>query len=173
MTGNKEVLIFGLGNPLYGDDGVGHAVIQRLAGDFMLPGTVRLLESGSLSDLLDFVNEVDLVIVVDAMHMGRMAGELAVFDLDALAPTHGAVHHSPGILDYLKSVRSRAEVFFVCIEPGDLSLGSGFTPSVSMKIPDIIALILKRLREFGVPVCSSERGLESSVARRDEGQDCR
>ena len=49
----KSVLIFGCGNILWGDDGFGPAVIQRLKEHYRLPGNVLAMDVGtSIRDIL-------------------------------------------------------------------------------------------------------------------------
>jgi hydrogenase maturation protease len=79
-----RVLIAGVGNVLFGDDGFGLAVIERLASN-RLPSGVRLMSAGVrgfdlASALLD---GYDGAILVDAMSRGGSPGTLYVLEPDA------------------------------------------------------------------------------------------
>jgi hydrogenase maturation protease len=76
---SARVLVAGVGNALFGDDGFGLAVIERLAGSAPLPG-VKLMSAGIrgfdlASALLDIY---DGAILVDAMSRGNAPGTLYV-----------------------------------------------------------------------------------------------
>lgn len=81
-----KVLVAGVGNILFGDDGFGLAVIERLATNRLPPG-VRLLSAGVrgcdlASALLD---GFDGAILVDALSRGGTPGTLYVLEPTAAA----------------------------------------------------------------------------------------
>jgi len=85
----KRVLVLGCGNILFGDDGFGVEVANRLNAKYDLPGDVEVLDVGTgVRDIL--FNMVLLqggplkVIVVDAVDKGRRAGEVFLIDLDEI-----------------------------------------------------------------------------------------
>ena len=141
----KRVLIFGIGNPLYRDDGIGNKIIEILDEECHLPDSVRLIESGSLTDLIDFINDYDFVIVIDTIVMGKKPGEIMSFSLDEMTLPLNSLSHSTGFFEGLKKMKERPEIFFICIEPHDLSLGTGLSNEVSKKINKIISMVLDRL----------------------------
>lgn len=76
------------GNVLRGDDGVGPAVAKALAAD-PLPAGVRLLEVGigGMHLVQDLLPGVDLLVVVDAVDLGRRPGTVVVQRPDVLDVT--------------------------------------------------------------------------------------
>ncbi len=78
----KSVLIFGCGNILWGDDGFGPAVIQRLKDHYRLPGHVLAMDVGtSIRDILfDLVlsdRKPKKIFIVDAVeYPDRKPGEV-------------------------------------------------------------------------------------------------
>jgi hydrogenase maturation protease len=90
-----RVLVAGIGNVFFGDDGFGVEVVRRLAAR-PLPDGVEVVDFGirglDLSFALTF--GYDLAILVDATRRGRPPGTLSVLDLDDERPhpaldTHG------------------------------------------------------------------------------------
>ena len=74
------VLVVGFGNVLRADDAVGVVVAERLAADPRLAG-VRVLDVGIggmrlVQELL--AGDVDLLLIVDALELGRPAGTVVV-----------------------------------------------------------------------------------------------
>lgn len=160
MTGSPEammpvpvkVLIFGLGNPLYGDDGLGSTVVEMLSGKYRLPDAVKLIDSGDLTDLLDFAGDYDHIIVIDVVLLGKAPGEITTFSLDEVSLPQNPFSHSTGFLEGLKKTENRPAIFFICAEPSSLSLGEGLSSIITDKIPIIINMIAERLKIYGLPI---------------------
>ncbi len=86
----KPILIFGCGNILFGDDGFGPAVVDRLLRDHALPPAVLAADVGaSIEDLLfDLVLSPDKtrhMFIVDALSRpGASPGDLMESDIEDL-----------------------------------------------------------------------------------------
>jgi len=86
---SSELLIIGVGNPLMGDDGIGVAVAERLAGED-LPAGVRVVEAGVIGlALLDLWENVARVWLVDAVRMGLEPGSCRWLDKGAIGDMEG------------------------------------------------------------------------------------
>lgn len=73
-----RVLIVGLGNPLMGDDGIGHTVIEGLRRLAPIPGVRAEALAGDILGLADlWAGERD-VWLVDAVHGGLREGRIRV-----------------------------------------------------------------------------------------------
>lgn len=90
MERRRVVACFG--NPLRGDDGFGPAVAERLR-DEPLPPDVAVLDVGigGIHLVQELLRGVDVLLVVDAVDLGRTAGSVVVqrpdvLDVAALAP---------------------------------------------------------------------------------------
>ncbi len=82
-----RVVVLGCGNILFGDDGFGPEAVEYLNANYELPGDVYVLNCGiSVRELLFMITLSDIrpqrIIIVDAMDMGRPAGE--VFEVDVM-----------------------------------------------------------------------------------------
>ena len=102
----SSVLIFGCGNPLFGDDGFGPAVVGRLKSGAPLPSGVWAEDVGtSIGDLLfDIMLAADkprAMVVVDAVSQdGRRPGELfqlAVTDIPDNKSADFSLHQFPSV----------------------------------------------------------------------------
>ncbi len=114
----KPVLIFGCGNTLFGDDGFGPAVIERLTADYTLPSEVMAEDVGtSISDLLfDLVLspfKPQSIFIVDAVsRVGKRPGELfemQVEDLPAEKSGDFCMHQFPSV-NLLRELRDEGGV---------------------------------------------------------------
>lgn len=75
----RRVLVAGIGNPDRGDDGVGAAVVERMAG--RLPAEVGLLaRRGDMLALLDDCAGFDALVCVDASAPAGMPGRIRRID---------------------------------------------------------------------------------------------
>ena len=86
---DKSILILGCGNILFGDDGFGPAVAQRLRSNFTIPPDVGVFDAGTavreiLFDTILAERKPSKVVIVDAMDCGREPGELFSPDIDSL-----------------------------------------------------------------------------------------
>jgi coenzyme F420 hydrogenase subunit delta len=79
---DKSVLIFGCGNILWGDDGFGPAVIQKLNEHYRLPAHILALDVGTgirdiLFDLVLSDRKPDKIFIIDAVeYPQRQPGEV-------------------------------------------------------------------------------------------------
>lgn len=85
----KEILIAGVGNKLFGDDGFGPAVIEYLERHFTIPENVCLADAGTGIRKLLFtitLGEVrpKIIVVIDAVDKGREPGEIFEISLDEI-----------------------------------------------------------------------------------------
>ena len=84
---NKDIIVFGCGNILFGDDGFGPAVIDYLDENFKIPEPVFTLDVGTsirdcLFDLLLVEEKPSKIFVLDAVQIdGRKPGELFEMDI--------------------------------------------------------------------------------------------
>ncbi len=156
-------LILGLGNPILSDDRVGLEVARALLA--RLPaGSAELVEAavGGM-ELLHLLEGWRRVVVVDALHPGRLApGEVAELSLDELEPTHTALSpHTAGLLQCLEFGRrcglampEQVRVFAIGVRD-PLTFGEACTPEVAEAIPRIVEFIARRAFEALAP--SEER----------------
>lgn len=144
------VLIIGIGNPLFHDDGFGIEIIRLLSNKYIFPPDVRLIESGSMSSIIDFMDDVGHIIVIDTIITGKEPGRIYYFSLDEIALPANTLSHSGDFLETLKNMEDRPEIFFICIEPQDLSLGTGLSPVLNNLLPEVEMEVLRRLKSIGV-----------------------
>jgi hydrogenase maturation protease len=149
-------LVIGIGNSLFGDDGAGIHVIETLR-EAGLPEGVELVDGGTLSfTLLDFVEEADRLIVVDAAELHAEPGTVEVFHdaaMDAfLTSSKRPSVHEVNLLDVLVAARIRgrlpAKRTLVGIQPLSLDWSSTPTPDVAAgvaKAADAIAGMCEKI----------------------------
>jgi hydrogenase maturation protease len=149
----SAVLVAGIGNVFFRDDGFGVEVAQRLARE-RLPEGVRVVDFGIRGVHLAFelFDPPDLLVLVDATPRGGRPGTLYVIDpdvdpaiLEEVEPDAHAMH--PGAV--LQSVRQMTgrlpPTRIVGCEPAEIGEGMGLSETVQEAIAPAIALVRELL----------------------------
>jgi coenzyme F420 hydrogenase subunit delta len=85
----KEILIVGVGNVLFGDDGFGPEVIDYLKSHYDIPGNVCLADAGTgIRKILFTISLSDVrpkvIVIIDAVDKGKRPGEIFDIPLDEI-----------------------------------------------------------------------------------------
>jgi coenzyme F420 hydrogenase subunit delta len=83
----KEILIAGCGNKLFGDDGFGPEVVEYLLSHYTIPDNVCLLDVGTGIRKILFTISLGgprprVIVIIDAVDKGRKPGEIFEITLD-------------------------------------------------------------------------------------------
>lgn len=174
-----RILILGIGNVLWADEGFGVRCVEALAGRFRFPATVRLLDGGTQGlYLLHFLEEADALIVFDAVDYGLEPGTLKIVR-DAEVPAFlGAKKmslHQTGFQDVIATAqllgRCPQRLLLIGCQPVELEdFGGGLRPQVAACIGRAIAVALAELASLGVvpePGQTDTPDLAAPAIRRD------
>ncbi len=151
----KSCLIFGCGNPLFGDDGFGPGVIETLESSCDLPPHVTCADAGTairdlLFDILLTPDKPDRIIVVDAADRpGRLPGEIFEIDVDEIdvkKTSDFSLHQFP-TTNMLKELKDHTQVdirvLVVQIEHIPEEICPGMSDAVKSAIPGMCDRILE------------------------------
>jgi len=108
MTSRRQPLVvMGLGNILWGDDGLGVAAVAMLARRFDPPDGARVLDGGTLGlSLLPIIQDAERVLLLDAIRVGGAdPGALVRIEGDEVAPAvrERLSPHQVGVADLLEA----------------------------------------------------------------------
>ena len=137
MTLGERVLILGVGNPLRADDGVGAAVVERLA-DLLAPGVAELRAVYQLTpELAADIARAALVVVVDAA-IGVAVGEVVVREAAAGDGAGEPLSHSVDPVGLaglsLALYGASPRLVLVGIGPASLDAGEGLSPAAAAAV---------------------------------------
>jgi hydrogenase maturation protease len=158
---SQRVLILGIGNVLWADEGFGVRCIEVMAETHALPDTVRLLDGGTQGlYLLPFLEGVDALIVFDAIDYGLPPGTMKVVRDDQVPAFMGAKKmslHQTGFQDVIATARLMGycpgRMVLIGCQPVELEdYGGGLRPEVAARIPEALAIAREFLAEWGIPV---------------------
>ena len=98
-----RILILGVGNVLFGDDGFGPAVVERLANHYIIPDDMYVMDVGTgvrkmLFTLTLSAPRPEEIVVVDAVDWGLEIGRVSEIPVEDLPPTKTddfSLHHAP------------------------------------------------------------------------------
>jgi len=149
----KRVLILGVGNVLFGDDGFGPAATDYLLKNFRIPDDVYAMDAGmSAGDILFNVALSQVkpkkIIILDAVDVKRKPGEvfeLPIDDLPASKMSDFSMHFfpSPNILKELRESMGIDIVILAC-------QAERMPDSVSPGLSNVVAQALPRASEMAL-----------------------
>jgi len=155
-TAPQKILILGVGNILYADEGVGVRAVERLLADYTFSDNVTLLDGGNLGmRLMGPLMDADACIVLDAVlgddepgTIYRLTGD----DLRKSLAFKDSMHQSD-LVDTLIScqlVGKRPDTVVIGMEPLDFkSMAVDLTPLIASRLPAMCDIALKELRTLG------------------------
>lgn len=146
------VAVVGVGNILMADDGIGVVVVEALKRE-ELPDGVALYDAGTaLSDVLSTLGPCERVILVDSCRAGGEPGSIyrsICSHDDWQSDILGDSLHDMGVVHAIQLHRLAGgeigEIVVIGIEPQDVSLREGLSPTLQQRLPDIVRMVQKEL----------------------------
>jgi hydrogenase maturation protease len=160
---SPRVLVAGIGNIFFGDDGFGVDVAQRLATR-PVPDGVKVADFGIRGVHLSYelLDGYDALVLIDALPMGEIPGTVALFEpelpaaveADDDAPAIDAHTMNPAVvLHTLARLGGSVDrVVVVGCQPASIEEGIGLSPAVAAAVDPAVELCLEALAEFFQPV---------------------
>lgn len=157
-----ELLVMGLGNILWGDDGLGVAAVQRLLSNFHLPDGVRVLDGGTLGlALLPVIQDAERVLLIDAIRQeNARPGEIVRIEGEDVAPAvrERLSPHQVGVSDLLDAARLLGsypeQLMLLGIVPARLDFGIGHSAEVESQLDNLVSRVVEQALEWGYAFCS-------------------
>jgi coenzyme F420 hydrogenase subunit delta len=156
---HKRCLVFGCGNPLFGDDGFGAEVIEHLTARYTLPGDVACLDAGTavrdmLFDMLLSAQKPQQILIIDAMDLaGAAPGEIHEIDIDQINPAKicdFSLHQFP-TTNMLKEIKEGTDIRIriLVVQTADLpdEVRPGLSEPVKAAVPGMCQRILSIIKD--------------------------
>jgi hydrogenase maturation protease len=153
-----EVLVLGIGNLLWADEGFGVRCVEEFARRFRLPEGLRAMDGGTQGlYLLPYVQTARRLIVFDAVDFGLPAGTLHLVENDAVPRFLGAKKmslHQTGFQEVLAAAALTGQLpeslLLVGVQPVELDdYGGSLRPEIRASIGEAVELAAARLRDWG------------------------
>ena len=151
-----RILLLGVGNILYSDEGIGVHAAQYLEQHYSFSDNVTLMDGGVMGKLLMMpILECDRLIIMDAVLGDHAPGTMYRLEDDALRKSLGFrdSQHQVDLEDVLVNcgmLGNRPQAVVIGMEPADyLTMGMELTPACKEKLPAFIEHALTELRAQG------------------------
>ncbi len=153
----SQIVILGIGNLLFRDEGFGIHVIRRLQEQFEFPENVSIVDGGVLGmNLLGVISEAEHLIVIDAIRNKGKAGDLYRLEGEEI-PSRIRAKNSLHQVDFLEALtlcealdRVPKTVIFGA-EPADIeTLEMDLTLPLREKMDEVISMVLDEMDRLGV-----------------------
>ena len=166
------VLVLGIGNVLWADEGFGVRAVEALHQGFEMHPSVQLVDGGTQGlYLLDHVCEAQRVIVLDAIDFSLPPGTLKVFrdgEVPVWSDTVMSLHQA-SFQELLSLARLRdrfpQRITLIGVQPDVLDdLGGSLSPLVRARLPEALSLTLTELADWGVAATARQSPPKDTLA---------
>lgn len=157
--GDGSILVLGIGNLLWADEGFGVRAVQALHRQWRFPERVTLMDGGTQGlNLLPHVQAARKLIVFDAIDFGLPPGTLKVLTNEQVPRFMGVKKlslHQTGFQEVLAIAELTGnlpgELVLVGVQPEDFEdFGGNLRPVVSAQIQPALEVALACLRRWGI-----------------------
>ena len=161
-----NVLVLGIGNVLWADEGFGVRAVELLHATYSFPPDVRVMDGGTQGMfLLPYVQQASKLLIFDAIDFDLKPGEMRLIrgdDVPRYMGAHKISMHQTGFQEVLASARLTeqypSELALVGVQPVELDdYGGSLRPQVKAKLPEAVELAVQILRGWGVTVRPRKR----------------
>lgn len=152
---DKNILILGCGNTLFGDDGFGPRVTEELLKNYNLPENVGVINAGTsvrniLFDIALSEKKPEKIIIVDAIDAGKTPGEIFELPIDDIPEKKiddFSMHQLP-TSNLLKELKDLCKVNVIIIACQVENIPTEVTTTISKKLVNVIPEVCKRINEI-------------------------
>lgn len=154
-----NILLLGIGNVLWADEGFGVRVIERLQKSYRFPDNVKVMDGGTQGVyLVEHVQTADVLLVFDAVDYGLRPGTLKRIENDDVPNFLGAKKmslHQTGFQEVLAMAQMLGcypqHLLLIGVQPEELDdYGGSLRPAVKAQIQPAIDMALAYLQAFGI-----------------------
>jgi hydrogenase maturation protease len=152
-----SILVLGLGNTIMTDDGFGVKVVTTLSSRYHFQGPVQLLDGGTLGlDLLPYLEEVESLLILDALDMRDQPGKIFRLEGDEVPRAFASKLsvHQMGLQDLLAVAELQGHVprnlVVWGVQPECIEMGTELTATVAEAVEPVVSRVLEELQAWGV-----------------------
>ena len=178
------VLVLGIGNLLWADEGFGVRAVEALDASWRFPDRVRLVDGGTQGlALLPYVRAASSLLIFDAVDFELPPGAVCVIHGDDVPQYMGAKKvsmHQTGFQEVMVAAHMLRDypkrLALIGVQPAVLDdYGGGLTPEVSKCLPRVVSMGVQLLSSWGVapqprttaslfPIASDPLSMKNSLA---------
>mgnify|MGYP000571269536 FL=1 len=157
----KEVLLLGIGNVLWADEGFGVRCIEEINRQYSFPDNIKLMDGGTQGIyLVQHVQMADILVVFDAIDYHLDGGEIKTIEDDDVPNFMGAKKmslHQTGFQEVLSTSKLLGDypekILLIGVQPVELEdFGGSLRPAVKSQIEPAIAIAIDYLKDLGIAI---------------------
>jgi hydrogenase maturation protease len=154
----SEVLVLGIGNLLWADEGFGVRCVEMLAAEWQVPAGISVMDGGTQGlYLLPYVQAARRLIVFDAIDYGLEPGTLKRVEGDQVPRFMGAKKmslHQTGFQEVIAAAdltgQLPEEMLLIGVQPEELDdYGGSLRPVVKARLGEAVDLAVAQLAAWG------------------------
>ena len=155
-----QLLVLGIGNILWADEGFGVRCVEALNAAWQFRDDVTVLDGGTQGlYLLPFLEEARRLIVFDAVDYGMQPGEMVIAKDDDVPRFMGVKKmslHQTGFQEVIACAslagRLPESMVLIGVQPEQLEdFGGSLRDIVKAQIPRALEVALAQMKEWGIP----------------------
>jgi hydrogenase maturation protease len=173
-----DVLVLGIGNLLWADEGFGVRCVEKLAAEWEVPEGVTVMDGGTQGlYLLPYVQGAKRLIVFDAIDYGLVPGTMKRVEGDEVPRFMGAKKmslHQTGFQEVIAAADLTGQLpeklLLIGVQPEELEdYGGSLRPVVKARLDDAVAMAVAQLRDWGhaVEPCAPKVGAGDTALTMD------
>lgn len=171
MASDEPILVLGIGNLLWADEGFGVRAVQALHNRWTFPRRVTLLDGGTQGfNLLSFVRAAQRMIVFDAIDYGLPPGTLKVLSdqqVPGFAGSRKLSLHQTGFQEVLAVAELTgslpAELVLIGVQPECLDdFGGNLRTVVRAQLEPAVEIALTYLRSWNCAPALRDKDLDAA-----------
>jgi hydrogenase maturation protease len=160
-----DVLVLGIGNLLWADEGFGVRCVEHLVAEWEVPEGVTVMDGGTQGlYLLPYVQGAKRLIVFDAIDYGLPPGTMKRVEGDEVPRFMGAKKmslHQTGFQEVIAAADLTGQLpealLLIGVQPEELEdYGGSLRPVVKARLDDAVAMAVAQLRDWGCTVEARE-----------------
>lgn len=179
-----RVLLIGVGNVLWADEGFGVRAAEAFDAAFVTPDWVSVVDGGTQGlYLVDLFREHDRVVIFDAVDFGDAPGAMRLVrddEIPAFVTARKVSLHQAGLQDVIACAKllggCAEQMLLIGVQPVELEdYGGSLRPAVRAAVGEAIDIAAAQLDDWGVqvqrrsaPAPSGDVGIEALALERYE-----
>lgn len=175
MSKEPQILILGIGNLLWADEGFGVRAVEEFHRQYEMPSNITCLDGGTQGIyLVQHVRDADVLIVFDAVDYGLSPGTMKRVEGAEVPQFMGCKKvslHQTGFQEVLAMAEMMDDapdkLLLIGVQPVELDdFGGGLRDEVKEQIVPAIQVAVEYLSDLGLPVIRRKTPLppESTIA---------
>lgn len=157
----KQVLLLGIGNVLWADEGFGVRCIEETNRQYEFPDNVKLMDGGTQGIyLVQHVQACDVLVVFDAIDYDLEGGEMKLIEDDDVPHFMGAKKmslHQTGFQEVLSTAELLGDypekILLIGVQPVELEdFGGSLRPAVKEQVKPAVDIAINYLQKLGISI---------------------